>query len=327
MNTSYKRKSKAKKDVRKWWDDRIKCLSRIKINDVIVSAENIYKVLVSSGQAYNLYEKGVWTCKKLAILQYYLDIYTKIMKSRYSKLFYFDLFSGSGLIKLKSINKCIFGSALLSILIPLSFSRFVFDKFYFVEISEERANTLEMIIEKLKEFLPKNIKYEVICKDMNEINYEKYMGNCDHSLVVIDPEGIEPKWKTVSSILSNRCDVIFTFMTSGIQRLLGKNDPDITKDIEEFLGEVAVPSDVDTLIDLYIRKIISMGKQEVRNIPIDARYFKYNIIIATRKTRSGNPWLGAIDNIVPKINIENAVLEDIFRINFGIQSDLSLMEE
>ncbi|MGB9728223.1 MAG: three-Cys-motif partner protein TcmP [Thermoproteota archaeon] len=319
-------KSKRKKDLKTWWKDRIECLSVIEINGIKVSADNIYSAITKSNSHCNFYEKGVWTSKKLAILQYYFDIYTKIQCNRLNKLFYFDLFSGSGLIKLKNINKFIFGSSLLSILVPLKFSKHLFNKYYFVEIDKERADMLKRSIEEIKNQVSINIEYEILVDDMNNINYEKYMKESEHSLVVIDPEGIEPKWETVSKILDNKCDVIFTFMTSGIQRLLGKKDEKATNVIKEFIGENTVPDDIDAqkLMKLYIKKIKSKGKDATIDIPIEAKRFKYNIIVAARKTSGGNPWLKPIDEIKPKLKVRDTDLEDIFKVTFGIQGELPL---
>jgi three-Cys-motif partner protein len=322
-------KSRRKKDLHTWWKDRIEFLSIIEINGTKVSADNIYNAITKSNAQCNFYEKGVWTSKKLAVLQYYFDIYTRIQRRRLNKLFYFDLFSGSGLIRLKSINKFIFGSALLSILVPLKISNYLFDKYYFVEISKERADTLKIAIEEIKKLVSKNIEYEILVDDMNNIDYEKYMKESEHSLVVIDPEGIEPKWKTVSKILDNECDVIFTFMTSGIQRLLGNKDEKVMNNVKEFIGEDTVPDDIDAqkLMKLYIEKIKSMGKEATIDILVEAKHLKYNIIVAARKTSGGNPWLKPIEEIKPKLKISDTDLENILKVTFGIQRELPLEDQ
>jgi len=66
-------KSRRKKDLHTWWKDRIEFLSIIEINGTKVSADNIYNAITKSNAQCNFYEKGVWTSKKLAVLQYYFE--------------------------------------------------------------------------------------------------------------------------------------------------------------------------------------------------------------------------------------------------------------
>ncbi|MEM1985466.1 MAG: three-Cys-motif partner protein TcmP [Nitrososphaeria archaeon] len=312
-----------------WWKQRIELLTSIKIEGkgISLTTDELYNSISNTGTNLNFYEKGVWTAKKLAILQYYLDIYTKILRPRCKRLFYFDLFSGSGLVKLEGFNKYIYGSALLSTLIP-SYPRCLFDKYYFIEINKEYVKTLEKLVNEINQRLDNCINYEIIQDDMNKVNYSKYMTECEHSLVVVDPEGLEPKWATVSEILEHNCDIIFTFMTSGIQRSLGKKDEGTRKTIIEFVGEegkrIYDILDAEELMKLYTEKIKSKGKDATVNIPVNAKHFKYNIIVAARKTFGGNPWLRAIEEIKKRIGINDEVLENIFNIVFGKQKELPL---
>ncbi|MEM3403776.1 MAG: three-Cys-motif partner protein TcmP [Nitrososphaeria archaeon] len=309
-----------------WWKKRIELLTSINIKGkgISLTTDELYNLISKANVNPIFYEKGVWTAKKLAILQYYLDIYTKILKNK--RLFYFDLFSGSGLVKLEGFNKYIYGSALLSILIPLNYSKYLFDKYYFIEINKEYVKMLEQLINEISRRLDTSINYEIIQDDMNKVNYSEYLAECEHSLVIVDPEGLEPKWTVVSAILEHECDVIFTFMTSGVQRLLGKKDGVTRKTVKEFVGEedemIYEIMNAEGLMEIYTQKICSKGKDATKNIPVNAKHFKYNVIIAAKKTVGGSPWLNAIEEIQERIKIKDEDLESIFNIVFGKQRKL-----
>jgi len=306
-------KSKGK-DIYEWWKEKIELLSSVKFDNTIISANDIYNSISNSSSKF--YEKGVWTIKKLAIIQYYTDIYTRIIRKHFKTIFYFDLFSGSGLVRLKDIRRCVFGSALLSILIPYHYSRFLFNKYYFIEMNKEYASTLKEAIEEAKRKLNINFEYEIIVKDMNEINYSEYMKECQHSLVVIDPEGFEPRWQTISKILEHECDIIFTFMTSGVPR--SKN----TSAFKEFLGDEIVPDHLEEIMDRYTEKIKNRGKEITENIEVISKFIRYNVIVAAKRTGKDSPWLKAIDNIKKYIEIDDENLLNIVRSVFNIGPSL-----
>jgi len=306
-------KSKGK-DTYKWWKEKIELLSSIKFDNTTISADEIYNSILT--QSSELYEKGVWTIKKLVAIQCYADVYTRIIRKHFKTIFYFDLFSGSGLVRLKDIKRCVFGSALLSILIPYYYSRFLFNKYYFVEINKRYASTLNEAIEELKHRLNIDFEYEIIPKDMNEINYSDYMKECQHSLVVIDPEGFEPRWQTASKILEHECDAMFTFMTSGVPR--AKN----TNAFKAFLGDESIPENIDEIMERYTEKIKSMGKEMTENIEVSSTHIRYNVIFAVKRTGRNSPWLKAINDIKKYLKIDDEDLLNIVKNVFNMGPSL-----
>ena len=60
---------------------------------------------------------GFWTPLKLYVLEYYMNIYTPIIKRHFSKMFYIDLLAGSGLSKLNG-NQPVVGSPLIAATFP-----------------------------------------------------------------------------------------------------------------------------------------------------------------------------------------------------------------
>lgn len=319
-----RKQGKGGKDVGQWWRNHIQQLTEIdsiKANDLATNA-NINPT--------SIYKKDLWTLKKLIIYKYYIDIYTRIIPNHYSNYYYFDLFSGSGLVDIGRKNKqCtlrVFGSALIGVL--CSYKHKPFKKYIFVESDKTKCTTLSSLLNYIKDTHKPSLDYDIINDDMNNINrYEKYLKECKHALVVIDPEGLEPKWATVEKILSYKCDVIITFMSQGIQRVLGraKNSEVDRRTLKEFCGfSINNIRDINEFEEQYIQQIKQKGKKKeaYRTIDVSAKSFEYDIIIATKRTRSENPWLGAIDDLKKRLDISDRELTAIIDQLQGKQSSL-----
>lgn len=305
-----------------WWKERIGLLTEINY-DYTIKACDIYNKL--GKPSLKLYEKGVWTIKKLVIYNYYIDIYTKIIRKHFGPYYYFDLFSGSGLVNVKIYNKdlIVFGSPLLSVLTK---PQYRFDKYVLVEKDKQRCNILERIFDILKGYYNIDVDYEIINVDMNNIDkYIHYMNECEHALVIVDPEGLEPKWTTISQLLNKECDIIITFMKSGINRVLGraKSSNADKNTLEYFIGtKLSTIPTINELEDMYIKNIQLHNKNAYRTIEVGAKNFDYDIIIAAKETRKGSPWLDALEKIRKRLKISDDNIESIAAQILGIQSSL-----
>lgn len=316
-------------DSREWWEKQIKELieSKPSLTNTPVRADKLYDILGKSLQSVDLdkdvvYEKDLWTLKKLIIYKYYIDIYTKIIHRYYQNYYYFDLFSGSGLVKIKEGNIIVFGSALLSILTPQT----LFTKYIFVDVDEIKINALTLLLEEIKKSIP-SLDYEIINDDMNNIDkYANFLEECEHALVTIDPEGMEPKWGTIKKISSYKCDIIITFMSSGIQRVLGRTDKGVMNKLKDFCGVNDIDRlkniQIEDLKQLYIDQIKRIGKEVHTTVPVSAKNFEYDIIVATKKTQGNNPWLKAIDSLKQKLDIDDKALKSIIEQLQGRQTPL-----
>lgn len=297
-------------------------LDSVKANDLLTTL-NIDRNTIDT--------RGLWTIKKLISYKYYIDIYTRIIAKHFDNYYYFDLFSGSGLVSISIGNNTditVFGSALLGVLQP----RRKFTKYIFVEKEKGKADTLDTLLQHIKNNIMPSLDYIVINDDMNNYNvYANYLPNpydkYSHALVVIDPEGMEPKWDTVKEILSYKCDVLITFMSMGIQRVLGRAEDSEgdRKTLENFSGlpyQSIQNVNIDKFEELYIQQIKNQGKQAYRTIDISARNFDYDIIITTRLTREGNPWLKHAEYLQQRLEISDTYLKNIIMQLRGILSDL-----
>jgi len=297
-----------KKDIKDWWSDNIKELTEL-------NGINIRQLLTNNVYPYEK-EDAYHTIKKLVIYKYYIDIYTTIIKRYYDNFYYFDLFAGSGVVEIKlgSGNKVdLYGSALISVLKPRP--EYKFKKYIFVEKNQKRANTLKMLLDKIKNSYEnyKDLDYEVIRGNMNNINrYINFFNECDHALVVVDPEGLQPNWSTISGILTKkRVDMLFTFMTKSIPRVLGgANDNQADKDkLMRFLGKDI--NNITNFEDEYIGQLKSLGYTAIKTIEASSRSFGYDIIVATKPTSGGNPWLKPFVDLQQKLTIEDRDLNSI----------------
>ena len=101
---------------------------------------------------------GEWTIEKLTIIEDYLQFYVNALSKQKVQLVYIDAFAGSG----KTIThngKEVDGSALISL-------KYDFDKYYFIELDNERAHCL--INEINIRFPAKKHKVTVITGDSNK---------------------------------------------------------------------------------------------------------------------------------------------------------------
>jgi len=300
-----------KKDIKDWWSDNIQELTEL-------NGINIKQLLTNDVHPYEK-EDAYHTIKKLVIYKYYIDIYTKIIKENYTNFYYFDLFAGSGVVKVKlgSGNKVdLYGSALISVLKPRP--EYKFKKYIFIENNEDRVNTLEMLLNKIKNSYGnyKDLDYEVIRDDMNNINrYINFFDECDHALVVVDPEGLEPNWSTISKILTKkRVDMLFTFMTDGIQRVLGKamNNQADKNTLMRFLGkDINNITNIGEFEDEYIGQFKSLNYTAIKTIEASSERFGYDIIVATKPTSGMNPWLKPLEDLRERLRIDDKTLESI----------------
>ena len=100
---------------------------------------------------------GDWTKEKLTIIEDYLQFYVNALSKQKVQLIYIDAFAGSGKTELQS-GETIDGSALISL-------KYNFDKYYFIELDEERSRCLNEEIN--TRFHEKKDKVKVITGDSN----------------------------------------------------------------------------------------------------------------------------------------------------------------
>lgn len=161
------------------------------------------------------------TILKLICLNYSLNIYATIIhsfisnKKIFQHMFYVDLFSGSGLDRVKTKNYILLGSPFISVLNHSN----KFTKFFFCEEDKNFRTALELRLDALG---IKNKEIHTDCNlDIDKIidDIKKYRDS--HIFFFIDPYSTEFEWNSMKKVLLTYSDVLFTFMTKPIERIRG----------------------------------------------------------------------------------------------------------
>jgi len=304
-NTQTPRNKKVKKDFLEWWFARIR--------DLKERADELYK------QDQTIYEVGPQAISKLAILAYYIDIYSRIMKRR-GKICFIDLFAGCGLCKVRDSDVVILGSATLAYYIPefgYNFDQIIlFEKdFSYVNVLKKRVPT-------------SNIFHGDVNKLTVDVIIDNICGNKNPFLAFVDPEGLELEWETLKRILSRWSDVLINYHPEAVRRVYGRKDePPYSQTLDRFFGTAEwqnIEYDDEKYFKLYIGRIKNI-KDVVEFIKVRGKgnYFYY-IILATRKTKGGNPWLRAFLRLKQQIErTKGDVIEQLLDIYSGRQARLS----
>jgi len=244
------------------------------------------------------YEAGEWSVVKLIALAYFIDIYTTIISRQpfFDKMRYIELLSGAGLCKIKDTGDVVAGSALIA----AKMCRRPFDEYVFVESDAQRAEALENRMRSVAS----NVK--VIRGDCNAVvrDVVGLLGDKDHYLAFVDCEGLDVYWETVNALLSKPGDLIFNFQSQNVARVVGlansgnqsaANNLSSFYDDDRWLGL----SGPDELLEGYKEKIRGdTNRKLVISLPVRGPgSYRYDLILATRITRGGNPWIRPMEDL------------------------------
>lgn len=251
-------------------------------------------------EASTLYQKtgtaypvGAWAILKLALVAYYVDVYSSIIKSRFKQSYYVDFFAGPGLNQIRETGDIVLGSPLLADRVPKKNKKF--DRLILVESDGNKSKALQTLLPTAN-VIPYDINVEGIAKVLAAIPSKGTPG-----LVFVDPEGVEIQWKTLEMILDRWCDIMINFQTSSIARI--SNAKHRTNALDAFYGTHEWRNCVggDDLLRLYVRRLSARRDYA---IPIRVQgpgVFHYHIIIGVRKTQGSQEWVDAIYRARDKI--------------------------
>lgn len=244
------------------------------------------------------YQTGSWSVIKLLALLRFVEIYTKIIKAPrqqvfFRNMYYIDLLAGSGLCRIGSKGDIIVGSALIA----CKNCYHPFDRYFLVERNPEKAKALEARIETVTTDFE---LYNCDCNDCIE-QITSRIGERSHYLAFVDCEGLDVSWSTMQSLFGRNGDVLFNFQTRGIDRTIGKVQKRsrgwkaMSDKLSWFFGDEEWEDfeDPEDPLAYYTCKI---AKETTRKVvlPLPVKGpggYRYDIILATRRTRGGNPWI------------------------------------
>ena len=183
---------------------------------------------------------GVWTQKKLAVLEAYLTFYMRALKGKF-RLHYVDAFAGTGshdpvieedqqlLIPYQNFR----GSVLTALAVEPAF-----DEFHFNDLDQQHVEELERIKHLHRD---KNIK--VYSQDANQFvpDYCSKLGSKDRAVLLLDPYSTQLDWETLRFVAdTKRVDLWLLFPISVILRMTptdGNNTrPEWKNTIDRLLG-------------------------------------------------------------------------------------------
>jgi three-Cys-motif partner protein len=237
-------------------------------------AKNLFDYVASwTDDTDHKYEKdGLWSVKKLLAIEWYIDPFFRIASKHFKKWAYVDFFSSSGLMLLTSETfqkkHTSVGSALLALFLAKSFP---FKEYYFFDKERPYIDALNKRIARITDKL-KDCKIHVEPLPFEE-SAQKLFGPTGSlnknamSLVVLDPEGLEVKWKPLHDILVyGKVDVILTIMTFALARnhsnALKNPSGAYARTMTEFFGDDGwkyLKSNGEELIAYYRKNIERLG--------------------------------------------------------------------
>lgn len=158
---------------------------------------------------------GDWTKEKLTIIEDYLQFYVNALSKQRVQLIYIDAFAGSGKTELQS-GETIDGSALISL-------KYNFDKYYFIELDEERSRCLNEEIN--TRFHEKKDKVKVITGDSNSELKKLFRSLTvyQRGVMFLDPYAMELEWDVLETAKqTNILDIWYLFPLNALTRNLYK---------------------------------------------------------------------------------------------------------
>lgn len=158
---------------------------------------------------------GDWTKEKLTIIEDYLQFYVNALSKQKVQLIYIDAFAGSGKTELQS-GETLDGSALISL-------KYNFDKYYFIELDEERSRCLNEEIN--TRFHEKKDKVKVITGDSNSELKKLFRSLTvyQRGVMFLDPYAMELEWDVLETAKqTNILDIWYLFPLNALTRNLYK---------------------------------------------------------------------------------------------------------
>ncbi|MCK4320192.1 three-Cys-motif partner protein TcmP [Candidatus Bathyarchaeota archaeon] len=250
------------------------------------------------------YDTGAWSIIKLLALLRFVNIYTKIIKAPrqarfFRNMYYIDLLAGNGLCRIGSRGDVVAGSALIA----CTECYHSFDKHFLVEKDLKHAEALEA---RIGTVTPNFKVFNCDCNNCIEEIMEE-IGERDHYLAFVDCEGLDVSWATMLFLFAKKGDVLFNFQTQNISRLPTKVKNQsvgwkaLTKRLNWFFGDDRWKDcqEPDDFLKAYISKI---QQETTRNLvlplPVKGRRgYRYDIILATRITSGGSPWIKPMEEL------------------------------
>lgn len=258
---------------------------RGKIGTLLEAAERFKNIC--PGVYYNT---GAWSVIKLLTILYFVPIYTRIIPKYFPTMRYIELLAGTGLCRIRKTKDIVAGSTLIAATVGYK----PFDEYILVEENKKRAEALG---QRMKTITPHVKIFNCNCNECIEDPVD-LLGEREHYLAFVDCEGLDVNWSTMDALLSKPGDMLFTFQSQAVARQVGKVARGWTgyaEGLNAFFGDDGWKPlrGPDALLQHYMNKIREeTTRKVVLSLPVKGPGgFRYDVILATRRTRGGNPWI------------------------------------
>jgi three-Cys-motif partner protein len=308
-------------DAYSWWNTRFRILKGYQ-NE----AGSLFRTTSIANEA------GPQAIQKLAILAYYITVYTTIIKKRFKLAYYVDFFAGPGLDRIDNKEgDILLGSPLLADRVPAPSKKF--DKLLLFESNAKKAFALQKLLPSAK----------VRARDVNtisDLSKELELRDCTQipMLGFVDPFAISDlKWTTLVKLIDCWSDVIINFQTTIVRRSAAQaRSTGWGQALNEFYGTQSwrsLNTDEEFLQFYKDRLRERKGKDAiVESIRIRGRGgFFYDLLFVVKKTGGSQDWISAIHEgktMIESIKIEK--LEELTQVFFehqpSIDSFLSIQD-
>jgi three-Cys-motif partner protein len=263
---------------------------------------------------------------KLALLGYYIQVYTNILGSS-GTTNYVDLFAGPGIDKIRGTQHKIMGSPLLAEFAP---KRNKFTNLVLCEKDATCAKALRVILPRA-ELIDEDINLQGLVKLVDFLR-----SNAGHSLVFADPEGLDLRFKTLVTVLSATfCDILVNYQPTSVNRVLGQvaHNPAMEESLTNFFGTSAWKDGGDggQLLDLYCSQLREFRDNVVTVRVQGTRLFHYYIILATRRVKRQDDqqeeWVKSFNTVKQRVErVDAAVARSFLEIVTGNQTFFDIGE-
>ncbi len=249
------------------------------------------------------YDKGDWTGLKLICLEYYVPTYLNILGNMNKRVAYVDFFSGPGLDLIGNSKVPLPGSPLIAV--EHHGTRRRFDLHVHADTNESFIDALRSRLAAYRKasdpVAPSSDQVDIDVRDANRLarDLPTILANhsIEHSLLFIDPEGLEMRWDSLEYLAENcrYSDWIILFPSAGLNRLMGKSDDKTWRLITDFLGpgsgRLRDNWSEELAITIYRKNLADIGKNISTEIRVKGEgSFHYHLIPAVRTTRGASPW-------------------------------------
>jgi three-Cys-motif partner protein len=278
---------------------------------------------------------GQWALLKLASLRWLTTLYVDIIdselrKGHIEKMYYVDLFSGSGINRIAGSSVRCYGSPLIINELQRKKNKY-FTKMFLNEKNKEKAQALESCLA-----ANQATECEVTHKDANlrlkEIESELHEKS--HSLIFVDPYSTAFSWKSMESILALNSDIFFLFNTTQMPRAITRaSNPDgqpmrffkdFNKVKEVYQDPYKTQEGTSAIFDEYKQDVLDARGVETLMDSIRINGGGYDMLFVTRFTSGGSPWWRAVTELKNKIESYDASsVEKTLRVLLKEQSKLT----